>query len=369
MFVRNKIPRYSSCPTPSPSAAPKATHTAEPVVPFYLRKVSTPSASTLHTSSPSQSHHCHAKPPSTRPVTYPRTPPTKRRTAVMAAVTESIKVVLMRLNCRRYCRPPPPPRPLLHPFFADLPVTPFNPPIPHLVYRVYLLSLSLFPRGGYSSPVPVWWIFLLSPAHAAFRCVLLLCLEKEFSFPDRPFFLSLMDAVLFYRAHRRLFPSLSRYRARVDSFFPLHFAPWSFVSVPHASSGFGRSSSVLLITRWFCIAVFSYYSGSPHDNFSCTYILYTFFSLNTAFRSMCVYTDGDFFSLGLNIIGWGVGILNFDGRQFREVVMGNRVYIRLCCWKMWINFRANRNFNLIRETVDFLPTEGSFIKPFYAHFS
>lgn len=29
-------------------------------------------------------------------------------TAVMAAVTESIKVVLMRLNCRRYCRPPPP---------------------------------------------------------------------------------------------------------------------------------------------------------------------------------------------------------------------------------------------------------------------
>lgn len=143
MFVRNKIPRYSSCPTPSPSAAPKATHTAEPVVPFYLRKVSTPSASTLHTSSPSQSHHRHAKPPSTRPVTYPRTPPTKRRTAVMAAVTESIKVVLMRLNCRRYCRPPPPPRPLLHPFFADLPVTPFNPPIPHLVYRIYLLSLSL----------------------------------------------------------------------------------------------------------------------------------------------------------------------------------------------------------------------------------
>lgn len=160
MFVRNKIPRYSSCPTPSPSAAPKATHTAEPVVPFYLRKVSTPSASTLHTSSPSQSHHRHAKPPSTRPVTYPRTPPTKRRTAVMAAVTESIKVVLMRLNCRRYCRPPPPPRPLLHPFFADLPVTPFNPPIPHLVYRVYLLSLSLsflavdipllFPCDGFS---------------------------------------------------------------------------------------------------------------------------------------------------------------------------------------------------------------------------
>lgn len=27
----------------------------------------------------------------------------------MAAVTESIKVVLMRLNCRRYCRPLPPP--------------------------------------------------------------------------------------------------------------------------------------------------------------------------------------------------------------------------------------------------------------------
>lgn len=28
---------------------------------------------------PSQSHHRHAKPPSTRPVTYPRTPPTKRQ--------------------------------------------------------------------------------------------------------------------------------------------------------------------------------------------------------------------------------------------------------------------------------------------------
>lgn len=136
MFVRNKIPRYSSCPTPSSSSSsspslftPVGNAHRRALVPFYLRKVSTPSASTLHTSSPSVSlslsllslsHHRHAKPPSTRPVTYPRTPPTKRRTAVMAAVTESIKVVLMRLNCRRYCRPPPPPRPLLHPFFADL---------------------------------------------------------------------------------------------------------------------------------------------------------------------------------------------------------------------------------------------------------
>ena len=77
----------------------------------------------LSLSLPSVSHHRHAKPPSTRPVTYPRTPPTKRRTAVMAAVTESIKVVLMRLNCRRYCRPaatlPPHSARILHPFFAD----------------------------------------------------------------------------------------------------------------------------------------------------------------------------------------------------------------------------------------------------------
>lgn len=140
MFVRNKIPRYSSCPTPSstssffsplPSLLPKATHSAEPSFLFISAKFpphqpqpsTPPPPPSLSLSLPSVSHHRHAKPPSTRPVTYPRTPPTKRRTAVMAAVTESIKVVLMRLNCRRYCRPaatlPPHSARILHPFFAD----------------------------------------------------------------------------------------------------------------------------------------------------------------------------------------------------------------------------------------------------------
>lgn len=139
MFVRNKIPRYSSCPTPSsststsfsplPSLLPKATHTASFLFisakfpPHQPQPSTPPPPPSLSLSLPSVSHHRHAKPPSTRPVTYPRTPPTKRRTAVMAAVTESIKVVLMRLNCRRYCRPaatlPPHSARILHPFFAD----------------------------------------------------------------------------------------------------------------------------------------------------------------------------------------------------------------------------------------------------------
>lgn len=62
MFVRNKIPRYSSCPTPSSSSSsspslftPVGNAHRRALVPFYLRKVSTPSASTLHTSSPSVS--------------------------------------------------------------------------------------------------------------------------------------------------------------------------------------------------------------------------------------------------------------------------------------------------------------------------
>lgn len=170
MFVRNKIPRYSSCPTPSSSSP-----SSPPLSPLYSRRQRTPpsprsflSPQSFHPISLNPphllplrlslslfplSHHRHAKPPSTRPVTYPRTPPTKRRTAVMAAVTESIKVVLMRLNCRRYCRPaaapsPPPPESSI-PSSRPSPWRRFNPPIPHLFYRVYIhsLSFSLFLGG------------------------------------------------------------------------------------------------------------------------------------------------------------------------------------------------------------------------------
>lgn len=122
MFVRNKIYWYSSRLNPSfppPTTAAASSGTAPTLVPFYLRRVSTPSASP---SNPPPSYRTPARAPFPSPSfryrhePYPIHPgpsqsPTLQRsaTAVMAAVTESIKVVLMRLNCRRYCRPLPPP--------------------------------------------------------------------------------------------------------------------------------------------------------------------------------------------------------------------------------------------------------------------
>lgn len=67
----------------------------------------------------------------------------------MAAVTESIKVVLMRLNCRRYCRPLPPPIPLRFqrlPFSVQRLRRRFNPPFSFRIVGSPLhLALSLFP--------------------------------------------------------------------------------------------------------------------------------------------------------------------------------------------------------------------------------
>lgn len=61
----------------------------------------------------------------------------------MAAVTESIKVVLMRLNCRRYCRPLPPPTPLPSPLFVQRLRRRFNPPLSFRTVALRCLSLSL----------------------------------------------------------------------------------------------------------------------------------------------------------------------------------------------------------------------------------
>lgn len=61
----------------------------------------------------------------------------------MAAVTESIKVVLMRLNCRRYCRPLPPPNPSNPPLSVQRLRRRFNPPVFHPVPLPFTVSQSL----------------------------------------------------------------------------------------------------------------------------------------------------------------------------------------------------------------------------------
>lgn len=152
MFVRNKIYWYSSRLNPSfppPTTAAASSGTAPTLVPFYLRRVSTPSASP---SKPPPSYRTPACAPFPSPSfrhrhePYPIHPgpgqsPTLQRsaTAVMAAVTESIKVVLMRLNCRRYCRPLLPPTPAPPPLFVQRLRRRFN---PTLSFRY--ISLSRF---------------------------------------------------------------------------------------------------------------------------------------------------------------------------------------------------------------------------------
>lgn len=62
----------------------------------------------------------------------------------MAAVTESIKVVLMRLNCRRYCRPLLPPTPLPPPLFVQRLRRRFNPTLSLRTVPLRYISLSRY---------------------------------------------------------------------------------------------------------------------------------------------------------------------------------------------------------------------------------
>lgn len=157
MFVRNKIYWYSSRLNPSfppPSIAAASSGTAPTLVPFYLRRVSTPSASPSKPPPPYSTPACAPFPsPSFRyrhepyPIhPGPSQPPTLQRsaTAVMAAVTESIKVVLMRLNCRRYCRPLPSPTPFLPPLFVQRLRRRFNPLLSFRTVAFHYISLSRF---------------------------------------------------------------------------------------------------------------------------------------------------------------------------------------------------------------------------------
>lgn len=157
MFVRNKIYWYSSRLNPSSpplSIAAASSGTAPTLVPFYLRRVSTPSASPSEPPPPHRAPTCAPFPsPSFRyrhepyPIhPGPSQPPTLQQsaTAVMAVVTESIKVVLMRLNCRRYCRPLPPPTLLLSPLFVQRLRRRFNPPLSFHTVAFRYTSLSCF---------------------------------------------------------------------------------------------------------------------------------------------------------------------------------------------------------------------------------
>lgn len=98
----------------------------------------------------------------------------------MAAVTESIKVVLMRLNCRRYCRPLPPLIPSVPPLFVRrlrcrrrrrFKLSPLS------SYRVafYCTTISSFlpqtPRRQHApgSLWPLLWILFFSPSAYDFK--------------------------------------------------------------------------------------------------------------------------------------------------------------------------------------------------------
>ena len=182
MFVRNKIYWYSSRLNPSfspPSILVASSGTAPTLVPFYLRRVSTPSASP---SKPPPSYRTPACAPFPSPSfcyrhePYPIHPgpsqsPTLQQsaTAVMAAVTESIKVVLMRLNCRCYCRPLPPPTPLLPLLFVQRLRRCFNLSLSFRIvaFRYILLSRFLLhspvPSSGTGIPLATAMDFVLSP--------------------------------------------------------------------------------------------------------------------------------------------------------------------------------------------------------------
>ena len=111
LFISAKFPPHQAHPrnphtSPASSLSPTPAHTG-----------------VSHLPSRSSSRYWHQLPSTHSLPTFPRYL-LRSAAAVMAAVTESIKVVLMRLNCRRYCRPPPPLNPLVPifpPSFATFP--------------------------------------------------------------------------------------------------------------------------------------------------------------------------------------------------------------------------------------------------------
>lgn len=332
MFVRNKIPRYSSCPTPSssspssspplPPLLPKATHTAEPSFLFISAKFP-----------PHQPQPSTPPPPASLSFSLPPIPPSPRETTLYATrnlpsytsyeaedgsdggsygINKSgahAPQLPSLLPARR--RPLALSARILHPFFAAFTVTPIQPTYSApFLSRLHTLSLFfslsrwidtslLFPSRIFplASAQPSSGSSFSVPRRFSFSVFIPIGLSPSHSFSIRldgcPF--------LFCCARRRMFPSLSRYRARVDFFSLLHFAPWSFVSL-FCTRGFARSSSVGS----------SYYAAVLH---CCLFLLFWisstislvriyFFETYTAFGSMCIRME-IFFRIG-GVIGWGV---------------------------------------------------------------
>ena len=177
MFVRNKIPRYSSCPTPSstsssftplPSLLPKATHSAEPSFLFISAKFP-----------PHQPQPSTPPPPPSLSLSLSfsslRIPPPPRETTLYATrnlpsytsyeaedgsdggsygINKSgahAPQLPSLLPARRHLAPPLRPNPP-----SLLRGRRFNPPIPHLFYRVHssTLSFSLFLEIDIPVPFP-----------------------------------------------------------------------------------------------------------------------------------------------------------------------------------------------------------------------
>lgn len=326
MFVRNKIPRYSSCPTPSssspsspsplPPLLPKATHTAEPSFLFISAKFP-----------PHQPQPSTPPPPASLSFSLPPIPPSPRETTLYATrnlpsytsyeaedgsdggsygINKSgahAPQLPSLLPARR--RPLAPSARILHPFFAAFTVTPIQPTYSApFLSRLHTLSLFFsLSRWIDTSLLFPSWIFPLASAQPSSGSSF--SVPRRFSFsvfipiglsPSHSFSIRLDGCpFLFCWARRRMFPSLSRYRARVDFFSLLHFAPWSFVSLCSAHVDLlDLRRLVLLITRRFCIAVFSYYSG-----FLRQFLLYVYtFSKRIRLLEVCVYGWRFFSGLG-----------------------------------------------------------------------
>lgn len=311
MFVRNKIPRYSSCPTPSssspssspppPPLLPKATHTAEPSFLFISAKFP-----------PHQPQPSTLPPPASLSFSLPPIPPSPRETTLYATrnlpsytsyeaedgsdggsygINKSgahAPQLPSLLPARR--RPLAPSARILHPFFAAFTVTPIQPTYSApFLSRLHTLSLFfslsrwidtslLFPSRIFplASAQPSSGSSFSVPRRFSFSVFIPIGLSPSHSFSI------LLDGCpfLFCWARRRMFPSLSRYRVAIFRLSVLHtwicsiFVGWFFLL---------RGGSALLS---FPIILDFF------DNFSCTYIL---FRNVYDFWNPYVYTDGDFF--------------------------------------------------------------------------
>lgn len=142
----------------------------------------------------------------------------------------------------------------------------------------------------YFSPVPV--TDLPSRLCTVFQWIFFLRPEKVFLlrfYPDRPFSLSLF----FYSPGRVSFPFLLCAPANVPLSVAIPCRDLSSLCSAHVDL-LDLRRLVLLITRRFCIAVFSYYSG-----FLRQFLLYVYtFSKRIRLLEVCVYGWRFFSGLG-----------------------------------------------------------------------